>query len=288
MTMLSIVLGISIASLASGQPMSLNEPLSCSFFTCSDAILGIKLQFQLISYSSFLCSLGAVEACESVIGSSEEMIDCVKNILESNGQGDCKACICHIIPMFCHDKETVSTETKSQKNLAQRTELVKHAKSNQCGPDETTCPAGCCPEANWYCCIDGPYCAATAADCPFEAKKTLLVKLAKSNQCGPDQTPCPSVGSSGCCPEANWFCCVDGHYCAATAADCPNVAERVSLVEMAKNKQCGPDDTTCPNGCCPVAPELNWFCCEDYCAATAADCPFEVKKTLLVKLTKSN
>ena len=139
------------------------------------------------------------------------MIDCVKNILESNGQGDCKACICHIIPMFCHDKETVSAETKSQKNLAQRTELVKHAESNQCGPD---------------------------------------------------QTPCPSVGSSGCCPEANWFCCVDGHYCAATAADCPNVAERVSLVEMAKNKQCGPDDTTCPNGCCPVAPELNWFCCE--------------------------
>jgi hypothetical protein len=219
MTMLSIVLGISIASLVSGQPMSLNEPLSCSFFTCSDAILG------------------AVEACESVIGSSEELIDCVKNILESNGQGDCKACICHIIPMFCHDKETVSTETKSQKNLAQRTELVKHAKSD--------------------------------------------------DQCGPDQTPCPSVGSSGCCPEANWFCCVDGHYCAATAADCPSEAKKTLLVKHAKSNQCGPDETTCPAGCCPMGP--NWYCCPYfYCAATAADCPFEAKKTLLVKLAKSN
>merc|ERR1711936_888455 len=38
-----------------------------------------------------------------------------------------------------------------------------------CGPDETECPAGCCPEANWFCCPDNRYCAATADDCP--AKK---------------------------------------------------------------------------------------------------------------------
>merc|ERR1712088_267249 len=41
----------------------------------------------------------------------------------------------------------------------------KIAKTN-CGPDETECPAGCCPEANWYCCSDNQYCAATPDDCP--------------------------------------------------------------------------------------------------------------------------
>ena len=162
-------------------------------------------------------------------------MDCVKNILHwtwSLGhQSDCRACICHIIPQFCR-------KTKSQKNLAQRTELVKHAESNQCGPD---------------------------------------------------QTPCPSVGSSGCCPEANWFCCVDGHYCAATAADCPNVAERVSLLEMAKQpSQCGSDQTLCPNGCCPHA---NWFCCPDgpgpwRCAVDAAHCQNVAKADSLVEMVK--
>merc|ERR1711936_416670 len=49
------------------------------------------------------------------------------------------------------------------------------------------------------------YCAATAADCPFVAKKAQLMKMAKNRQCGPDETSCPA----GCCPEANWFCCPD-------------------------------------------------------------------------------
>ena len=52
----------------------------------------------------------------------------------------------------------------------------------QCGPDETSCPAGCCPEANWFCCPDNMYCAATAADCPFVAKKAQLMKMAKNKQ----------------------------------------------------------------------------------------------------------
>merc|ERR1719391_465687 len=38
------------------------------------------------------------------------------------------------------------------------------AKNRQCGPDETSCPAGCCPEANWFCCPDNMYCAARAAE----------------------------------------------------------------------------------------------------------------------------
>merc|ERR1712172_9954 len=64
---------------------------------------------------------------------------------------------------------------------------------NQC--DGTMCPAGCCPNVGWYCCPDNMYCAATAADCPFVAKKTQLMKMAKSQQC--DGTMCPA----GCCPN---------------------------------------------------------------------------------------
>merc|ERR1712212_1261773 len=133
---------------------------------------------------------------------------------------------------------------------------MKMAKNRQCGPDETSCPAGCCPEANWFCCPDNMYCAATAADCPFVAKKAQLMKMAKNRQCGPDETSCPA----GCCPF---------------------VAKKAQLMKMAKNRQGGPDETACPAGCCP---EANWFCCPDnmYCAATAADCPFVAKKAQLM------
>ena len=86
---------------------------------------------------------------------------------------------------------------------AKRAQLIKPAKSNQCGPDETSCPAGCCHEANWFCCPDDFYCAATAADCPFvkgfEANRVQLVKLAESNQCGgPDELRCPNALSVIC------------------------------------------------------------------------------------------
>merc|ERR1711892_1097011 len=101
----------------------------------------------------------------------------------------------------------------------------KLVKSEQCGSDETSCPAGCCPEANWYCCPDNMYCAATAADCPFVAMSEKLTKMAANKQCGSDETSCPA----GCCPEANWYCCPDNMYCAATAADCPFVAMKEKL-----------------------------------------------------------
>merc|ERR1719481_2271945 len=125
---------------------------------------------------------------------------------------------------------------------------IQRVDDGQC--DGTECPAGCCPEANWYCCPDymGPGCAASPA---------------------------------GCCPEVNWYCCPDNLYCAATAADCPIVAAKAQLVKMAAKKQC--DGTPCPAGCCP---EVNWYCCPDdlYCAATAADCPFVAAKAKLVKM----
>ena len=102
----------------------------------------------------------------------------------------------------------------------------------------------------------------------------LKVKL-NDRQCGPDETSCPA----GCCPEANWFCCPDNMYCAATAADCPFVAKKAQLMKMAKNRQCGPDETSCPAGCCPD---------NMYCAATAADCPFKAVSDYLSKLAKLN
>merc|ERR1712227_576203 len=98
--------------------------------------------------------------------------------------------------------------------------------------DGTECPGGCCPHVGWYCCPDGMYCAATAADCPFVAKKTALAKMAANKQC--DGTECPG----GCCPYVGWYCCPDGMYCAATAADCPFVAKKTALAKMAANKQC--------------------------------------------------
>merc|ERR1712080_240814 len=70
-------------------------------------------------------------------------------------------------------------------------------------------------------------------------------------------------------------------YCAATAADCPFVASKQTLIKMAAKKDC-PGGTECPGGCCP---EPNWYCCPDgmYCAATAADCPFVASKQTLIR-----
>merc|ERR1719204_2280182 len=172
---------------------------------------------------------------------------------------------------------------------------MKMAKNRQCGPDETSCPAGCCPEANWFCWAflatkgrsaavaaqymlsgqqnqlasgqqpagqevsSGPHCLflaifmswaflATKGQSAAVAAQYMLSgqqnQLAKNRQCGPDETSCPA----GCCPEANWFSCPDNMYCAATAADCPFVAKKAQLMKMAKNRQCGPDETSCH--CC--------------------------------------
>ena len=37
-------------------------------------------------------------------------MSCVEKILNSAGQGDCKACICEVIPQLCQKNETVPTE----------------------------------------------------------------------------------------------------------------------------------------------------------------------------------
>merc|ERR1719367_602934 len=96
--------------------------------------------------------------------------------------------------------------------------LKKKVIKTNCGPDETECPAGCCPEANWYCCSDNQYCAATPDDCPNGPKilKNILKKKIAKTNCGPDETECPA----GCCPYPGWYCCSDNSHCAATPNDC--------------------------------------------------------------------
>ena len=39
--------------------------------------------------------------------SGEEVLDCIKNILNSMGQGDCGACICDVFPQACLEKEEI-------------------------------------------------------------------------------------------------------------------------------------------------------------------------------------
>merc|ERR1711973_282060 len=140
----------------------------------------------------------------------------------------------------------------------------KLSRSEQC-EDGSKCLGGCCPYVDWYCCPDGFYCAATAADCPFVAKKQALAKVGTSKQC---ENECPG----GCCPIADWYCCMDGGYCAEYAVDCRFIAKKETLTKMSANKQCH-DGIECPGGCCPYD---DWYYCPDglYCAASAADCPF--------------
>ena len=206
---------------------------------------------------------------------------------------ECPAGCCPYPGWYCCSDNTHCAATpndcpngpKSLKNLLKK----KVAKTN-CGPDETECPAGCCPEANWYCCSDNQYCAATPNDCPNGPKilKNLLKKKVVKTNCGPDETECPS----GCCPYPGWYCCSDNQYCAATPNDCPNgpkILKNLLKKKVAKTN-CGPDETECPAGCCP---EANWYCCSDnqYCAATPNDCPNGpkiLKNLLKKKVAKTN
>merc|ERR1711964_784327 len=124
MTMLSIngCLLLLMASHASAQPMSLNE---CT--ACTDTILE------------------AVETCQ-LTASAEEVTGCVKNVLDVNGQGDCKACICDTIPHFCQEEKVDET--------------------SGCNDDEISCGSACCIYYEW--CCPGDCCAVTQYNCEVE------------------------------------------------------------------------------------------------------------------------
>ena len=68
---------------------------------------------------------------------------------------------------------------------------------NECGSDGTTCDDWwCCPYANWFCCPDYQ-CAATAANCPLEEKKTKLVKFLEEMSGWPVLTAGAAPGPMG-------------------------------------------------------------------------------------------
>jgi hypothetical protein len=79
----------------------------------------------------------------------------------------------------------------------------------------------------------------------------------------------------GCCPELDYLCCKDGHYCAATTVDCPGneKVQIAGLLKLVVNKaDCDPGMTACHGGCCNMK---NAFCCPDelYCADDSSKCP---------------
>merc|ERR1712198_669912 len=76
------------------QQMSLNEPLLQPRLGCGFP--------EILSCSGDI--LDAVKTCLET-SSGEEVLDCVKNILNSMGQGDCGACICDVFPKICQEKE---------------------------------------------------------------------------------------------------------------------------------------------------------------------------------------
>ena len=146
-----------------------------------------------------------------------------------------------------------------------------------CGPEETECPNACCPVANFFCCPDGRYCAETPDKCPpsksdsfkelSDSFKEFSV-LVKKSACHQNETECPG----GCCQLANAYCCPDDIHCARGPDKCPQ-SKSDSLKELSAGKvSCGPEETECPNACCPVA---NFLCCPDgrYCAETPDKCP---------------
>ena len=116
------------------------EPqLSCNF--CTGAVLGKPQLKKLTKFClpHFCLLLGAVETCIHT-GTAEDVIGCVINILQSSGQGECKACICDIIPQFCQEKKIVPTEAKSE-NKSGAKDIFETEKEPQLSCNFLTCPA---------------------------------------------------------------------------------------------------------------------------------------------------
>merc|ERR1711971_281812 len=68
-----------------------------------------------------------------------------------------------LVAARCRDATAEECPSSSSANY-----LLRLAKDAWC--PGTNCPAGCCPEANWFCCPDFQWCAAVAEECP-ESKK---------------------------------------------------------------------------------------------------------------------
>ena len=88
----------------------------------------------------------------------------------------------------------------------------------------TECPGGCCPNQDWYCCPDNIHCASSQEYCRKTNFAEKLIGMAAPKRVTKTEvkqdcegTQCPG----GCCPQANYFCCQDGMFCAPSAEFCP-------------------------------------------------------------------
>ena len=66
-----------------------------------------------------------------------------------------------------YGRDMIMEDKKEADGHVSQEKLMKMVTKRQCWPNQTSCPAGCCPNANWFCCPDNVYCAATALDCPY-------------------------------------------------------------------------------------------------------------------------
>merc|ERR1719369_1103388 len=96
-----------------------------------------------------------------------------------DNQTECPAGCCPEANWYCCPDGMYCAATAADCPFVNSKEKVmKMPAKKTCPPDQTECPGGCCPEANWYCCPDNKYCADTAADCPFVNAKEKVMKMA--------------------------------------------------------------------------------------------------------------
>ena len=196
---------------------------------------------------------------------------------------ECPDACCPVANWFCCPNGRYCAETPDKCPLSKSNSSMElSAARSTCAPDETQCPDACCPVANWFCCPDGRYCAETPDKCPL-SKSNSTKELSKSNSfkeltlarttCAPDETECPN----GCCMVANWYCCPDGRYCAATPDKCP-LSKYNSTKELSTARStCAPDEKECGQKCCGGTKR---HCCSNsnnifpipFCAEKPLDC----------------
>jgi len=69
----------------------------------------------------------------------------------------------------CPDNMYCAATAADCQFVAMKEKLVKMAAKKQCDGCDISCPSGCCPEVDWFCCADDMNCAPTEADCPLVA-----------------------------------------------------------------------------------------------------------------------